>query len=105
MLRRLTVVVVVVVVTFLSACPYNDSFEGADAQCDDFDEDGDGFPRPNTLFLCCDEEFTCAVDCNDDDDDIHPSGFSPENQVDDPPGDGLDTNCDGLDGVVGVDDQ
>jgi hypothetical protein len=97
-------VVVVVVVVALLGC--NEPFEsGRDPQCDEFDGDDDRFPRPNSLFLCCDVDFTCAVDCNDDDEAIHPSGFSEGTIVEDRPGDGLDTNCDGLDGVVGVDDQ
>ena len=96
--------VVVVVAAFAalsSACPR--PVDG-DPQCAEFDGDGDGFPRPNSLFLCCDPEGTCGVDCNDEDPEIHPSGFSAGTFVDDEPGDGIDQNCDSLDGNVGEDD-
>ena len=107
MRRQVVVVVVVAALSALSAaCPGpGPGSDGRDPQCDEFDGDGDGFPRPNSLFLCCDApEFTCGVDCNDEEPDIHPSGFSAETFVDDEPGDGIDQNCDNLDGNVGEDD-
>jgi hypothetical protein len=75
----------------------------ASDDCATYDGDRDGFPRPSNQFLCCDPDQLCTTDCNDEDPDVHPSGISDDTVVVDEPGDGIDKNCDGVDGVTGVD--
>lgn len=76
------------VLTFVAGCsgdPYRDP------GCADLvDADEDGFFKANPAFLCCDDACESRVDCNDDDDSIHPDAA-------DGGGDGVDTNCDGAD--------
>jgi hypothetical protein len=72
-------------------------------ECSELDKDGDGFVPAGRTFVCCDPEQICSADCNDDDPAIRPSGISDETQVEDEPGNGIDENCDGVDGVFGVD--
>lgn len=59
------------------------------------DADQDGFPATNTVFACCCN--SCVTDCNDGDADIHPSDDD-GNVPADPAGDGIDQDCNGVDG-------
>ncbi len=66
------------------------------------DEDGDGFPQSNPAFACCDEA-SCSglTDCNDQDENIHPDNFEGGGggNVAEVEGDGIDSNCDGVEGA------
>ncbi len=78
------------------ADPDSSFYGDSDANCATLvDGDQDGFPATNTVFACCCN--TCATDCNDGDADVHPAddnGTGP----DDPNNDGIDQDCNGVDG-------
>jgi hypothetical protein len=96
----LVVLLAVLVVSLVGGgCSSSSSAE----DCAAYDRDGDGFARSSNKFLCCDPDQLCTTDCNDDDPAIHPSGTSEGTVVEDAPGDGIDQNCDGVDGIFGVD--
>ena len=61
-----------------------------------FDRDVDGYGHPDELVWICRTEgyVDLAGDCNDRDADVHPD-------AEDPPGDGVDQDCDGKDFVGG----
>jgi len=61
-----------------------------------FDRDVDGYGHPaEFVWICRTEGYVdLAGDCNDRDADVHPD-------AEDPPGDGVDQNCDGVDFVGG----
>ncbi len=84
-----------------TGCPPAATDPSVDAECAELDSDGDGFARPGPAFICCDPDFVCASDCNDEDPTIHPTSES--TPVDDAPEDGIDRDCDGVDGRLGVD--
>ena len=67
--------------TDCDACEAVDG-DGVDRDCDGYPAAGEGTEEGNE-------------DCNDNDDAVHPG-------ADDPPGDELDADCDGLDGIIAV---
>ena len=73
------------------------SYTGADEMCDGIDNDSDGDPGAEEVDSDVDSFMICDGDC----DDWNPNIFPDDILCPDPTTDGIDQNCDGIDGPPG----